>query len=47
MTALACQIAAWGFLDTARQWKALGRPDEVSRLVRLARWHMTHSLRIG
>lgn len=35
----ACRDCARGLIRTAREWKASGRPDEVARLVRNARWH--------
>ena len=39
--------AAYGLLNTAREWKQMGRPDEVRRLVKSARWHMHMAMRIG
>lgn len=37
--AMALHDAARGLLRTARQWKAMNRPDEVARLVKIARWY--------
>lgn len=35
----ACRDCARGLIQTARQWKAQNRPDEVARLVNSARWY--------
>lgn len=35
----ACRDCARGLIRTAREWKLAGRPDEVARLVRNARWY--------
>lgn len=36
---------ARGLIRTAREWKAMGRPDEAARLVRNARWYWRWYLR--
>ena len=35
----ACRDCARGLIETARDMKAEGRPDEVARLVTNARWY--------
>ena len=35
----ACRDCARGLIETAREWKKEGRPDEVARLVTSARWY--------
>lgn len=35
----ACRDCARGLIETAREWKKEGRPDEVARLVTNARWY--------
>jgi hypothetical protein len=44
-TIRALRDCAKGLLHTARQWKAQGRPDRVSEVVRSARWHWHWYLR--
>lgn len=43
----ALRQSAYGFLNTARRYRDMGDFREAMRLARLARWHMTHSLRIA